>query len=441
MSDEIIKYSEEEKQDASEIIKKQRELLKKYGEDSSIFKRYMEESDEYMKKYDGKHEEIMKQLATKDKELEEQKERIEHLESLGSMIKTDVKTEDVHAVANAIFKKTWYDFAQKNEAEAFNYVKEMQRIIEFQGDNFPSELASFKYGLSNIKAAPDLLRTDIGEFGGFTVPISWSNRLREQIIEVSPARQFATVEQISGKTIMMPVRQGVPEAFFEGEAEESQSGIPNYTTNQLTPHRLAVTIPITWDMLNNNAYNISQRIMDDARKSFAAKEGKTFVVGDGVKKPLGFTQDNDVPIYSSFTATLTFDDVIKISGELKQGYNPWYYFNRRTLVYLRTLADQNDRFLWAGPFGDAAAGVPQTINGIPYSASFIDMDDFDVNDGYPILFADMKEFYTITDRQDMVIIRDEVTQKKKAVVEFEVMKWTHGQPVIKEAGILLKKIA
>ena len=118
-----------------------------------------------------------------------------------------------------------------------------------------------------------------------------------------------------------------------------------------------------------------------------------------------------------------------------------YAFNRRTLAYLRTLKDSNNRYLWSGPFGDAAAGSPATINGYRYTSDFIDMDDFDVDNGIPIIFADFMRFYCITDRTDMVMIRDEYTRKTEAIVEFTFMKWTDGQPVIKEAAILLRKIA
>jgi HK97 family phage major capsid protein len=429
----------EEADKMANIVDKIREKAEQFGTESAEFKSYMEKADKDLKELDEKHEALVSQIKAKEEQEKEFKARIEHLENLGAMVSNNKdKKENPHLVMNAIFKKNWHGFVEKYPQEADLYVKEMQGIVKALGDDTPSEIKSFQNTVLNYKAAPDLLRTDIGELGGYLVLPSWSSRLREQIVEFSAVRRYANVESISGKSIVMPIEQGVPISSYEGEAEEGGEGTPNYTSSTLTPHRLTVTVPITWDMLNNASYNISQRIMTTARKSFAQKEGEKFIEGNGIKEPLGFTQDAHVPIYTSATSTLSFDDAIGITGELKRGYNPMYFFNRKTLVYLRTLQDDVGRYLWNPAFGDAASGAPATINGYPYSADMIDMDDYNTATGIPILFADMKEFYTITDRTDVVVIRDEVSQKKKAIVEFTLMTWNHGQPVMHEAGILLK---
>ena len=126
---------------------------------------------------------------------------------------------------------------------------------------------------------------------------------------------------------------------------------------------------------------------------------------------------------------------------MKSGYNPMYFFNRRTLAYLRLLKDTaNGRYLW-NIDGNAAPGAMPVINGYRYSSEFIDMDDPDVDDGFPILFADFNQFYEVTDRTDIVIVRDEVTRKTERIIEIMMTKWNTMQPVMYEAGILVKKIA
>jgi HK97 family phage major capsid protein len=431
--------TKKEAEEMANIVEKIREKAEKYGTESAEFKSYMEKADKDLKELDEKHEALVAQIKEKEKEEKELKERIEHLENLGAIANNQKKEkQDPHFVMNAIFKKNWTGFAEKNPQDADLYMKEMGTVLKALGDDAPSEIKSFQNSVLQYKAANDLLRTDIGELGGYLVQPIWSNTLREQIVEYSAVRRYATVESISGKSIVMPIEQGVPISAYEGEAEEGGSGTPNYTSTTLTPHRLTVTVPITWDMLNNSSYNISQRIMNTARKSFAQKEGEKFIEGDGIKEPLGFTADADVPIYTTETSTLSFNDINSCSGELKRGYNPMWFFNRRTLSYLRNLQDDVGRYLWNPAFGDAASGAPATINGYPYSADMIDMDDYNTATGKPILFADMKEFYTIVDRTDIIVIRDELTQKKKAIIEFTLMTWNHGQPVIKEAGIILQ---
>ena len=165
-------------------------------------------------------------------------------------------------------------------------------------------------------------------------------------------------------------------------------------------------------------------------------------MGAGAAKvPLGFFNvDPNVPELDSATNVLAFDDLINLSGELKDGYNPIYSFSRKTLTYLRKLKDLQGRYIW-NIDGNGSAGAPVQINGFNYSSAFIENDAPTVADGFPILFADMKLFYQIVDRANTIIIRDEVTQKKKAMIEYTLMKWTSGMAKIPEAGIRLKKIA
>ena len=430
----------------NQIVRKQREIAEKFGIDSAEYKRYVEQSDAKMAEFDKKNDAQVKELAEQKNLSEQLKQRIENIESNAVSINgADQKEvrQNYHNIVNAITKKQWGKLVEEDEELAKSYFDQMASLST-EGKDFPTEAKQFQNlvaAYDGQKASPELLRTDIGEYGGFLVPNEWSNELLRQIIEVSPCRSFARVKTIGGKTLMQPVRQGVPRALWAGETESSQDSISNYTLEEMTPHRLTHTVPITWDMINDSGYNISEELMTDSRIAFAQAEGFACVKGDGVKKPLGFTVDPDVPNFNTATNTLTFDDMINITGELKSGYDPMYMFNRRTLAYLRTLSDNTGRYLWSGPFGDAASGAGATINGYRYSSAFIDMDDYDVDGGNPVLFSDFFRFYTILDRTDMMVIRDEVTRKREGIVEFTLMKWTEGKVVMKEAGVLMTKIA
>ena len=439
MSD-LATFTIQEKQEMSEIINGIRTKAEKYGIEAADFKRYSDNADKKLAELDAKNDKISKSLAEKENIEKELKDRIKHLETIGvnaNVIPVDTK-KDAHDVFNAIAKKRWAKLVEEKPALAHNFFKGLGDRDGDSPQDFPTEAKNFERRVREYKVNPDIIRTDIGEFGGFLTPIEWSNELLKQIIEYSPMRKYGRVKQISGKTLMQPIRQGVPTATWAGQTETGSDSISNYVLEEITPYRLTNTVPVTWDMMNDSKYNISEEIMADNAIAFAQAEGKAFVSGNAVKKPFGFTQDTNVPIFTTSTSTLTFDDIIKVTGQLKMGYNPMYFFNRRTLAYLRTLKDLNDRYLWSGPFGDAGAGAASTINGYRYSAEFIDMDDYNTSTGIPILFADMFKFYQITDRTDVIVIRDEYTRKKEAIVEFTLQKWTTGQVVVKEAGIILK---
>ena len=68
------------------------------------------------------------------------------------------------------------------------------------------------------------------------------------------------------------------------------------------------------------------------------------------------------------------------------------------------------------------------------------MDNYSVANGNAVLFADMKNFYQITDRTDVIMIRDEYTGAAQALVKFTLMKWTFGIAVMKEAGVLYQRL-
>lgn len=422
------------------IVDKQRELSEKYGTDSAEYKRYMENVDKKMEEFDKKNEEIVTRFAEEEKRNLELKERIQHLESLGAHIiqGDELKAKDIDAVMNAMLKNDWMAFVsdERNlqKAQAVYDSIKSQRYHDAQGAE------KFVRGLE-IKASTDLLRSDIGELGGYLCPPEYSAQLEKNIIEYSPIRRFARVKRTSSKVYKEPLRVGIPVASRPGEAREGGVSNSVYALEDYTPVRLTNTTAVTIEELSFNAYNLAQELILDNAEAFSVKEGQEFVNGTGVEEGLGFAVDPNVPELDTVTNTLSFDDLIRLSGELKSGYNPMYFFNRRTMAYLRQLKDAvNGRYLWSGPFGDAASPEAATINGYRYSSAFIDMDDYDVADGYPVLFADMIRFYQIVDRADVTIIRDEYTRKKEAIVEYTMNKWCFGKPKIKEAGIRLKKI-
>lgn len=435
--------SEDLKSEVKSIVDKIRELAETKGIDSAEYKRYVENSDVKMAEFDKKNDELVQKLETERKNVEEMKERVIHLEALASGAfnggGNDISAKDASQVMNALLKNSWTAFIGdgKNEAKARKVFDAMSKNNYHDVDG-AQKMVNF---LNQIKAAPDLLRSDIGELGGFLCPPEYASELDRTMTEYSPIRKYARVKKTASKTYKQPVRTGIPVASRPGEAGSSEKTTSIYTLEDFSPTRLTNTVPVTLDELAFNGYDLASELVKDNSEAFAVKEGQEFVTGTGIAQGLGFAVDPNVPQLSTATSTLTFDDIINMTGELKSGYNPMYLFNRRTLAYLRTIKDQNDRYLWSGPFGDAATGSPATINGYRYSSEFIDMDDYDVDNGFPILFADMLRFYQIVDRTDITIIRDEYSKKVEGIVEYTMNKWCVGKPLIKEAGIRLKKIA
>ncbi len=429
------------------IVKKQREIAEKQGTDSVEYKKFVDASDLKMKEFDTQNEVNVKAFAESKEKNEELIERVKHLELIGvsggvkAVTAEQLKSNNME-VTSAMLKgkAAWNSFlnSEGGETKAASMLSAMAKEDYSGLEGAEDMTAALKsYG---IKASPDVMRSDIGELGGFLCPPEFSAEMNKNIIERAPLRSMVRVKSIGSKSINEPLRTGIPVAEWEGELEKGGDSGNVYAQQEWNPARLTRSFAVSRDVLQSSQYDLIGDLISDMSIAFAVAEGKAFFNGNGVKKYQGWSTDKEVPEYSTATNTLSFDDLIQLSGQLKDGYDPMYTFNRKTLTYLRTLKDTQGRYIW-NPMGEGAVGAPLLINGYRYSSAFIENDAPTVADGFPILFADMKLFYQIVDRANMIMIRDELTMKKQAKIEYTLMKWTSGQAKIPEAGVRLKKIA
>jgi HK97 family phage major capsid protein len=146
-------------------------------------------------------------------------------------------------------------------------------------------------------------------------------------------------------------------------------------------------------MMVSAAFDIENEIASDVGESFAQGEGLNFVKGNGRKGPQGILNDTRVVGYTSgASGTITWDDFVTMSGQLKRGYEPWFYMNRRTLAAMQGLTSSIGVPIWQ----PVAGNQPASIWGFPYDSSFIDLDDSQTGSGAkPVLFADLWSGYEI----------------------------------------------
>jgi len=286
-----------------------------------------------------------------------------------------------------------------------------------------------------------LLRTDSAVDGGILVPTELDTQITKKIVEIDPIRGIARIRSISGKSMELAIRAKIPVATYEGEADSGDDSASAYESETVTPYRQTHTTPITKDMLMDAAFDMESEIAGDAAEAFAFGEGNGFVVGTGFKQPAGFIIDARTVAGARQGVGLTSgkifeDDVILLSGDLKVGYNPTYVMNRRSLAAIRVLKATTGAFLWmpglSGP-------VANTLNGFPYVLANSMPDE--ANSALAVAFGDFRRGYVIVDRTGMSVIRDEVTQKRKAIVEFTMNRWNTGLVVLPEAIKLLKLMA
>ena len=139
------------------------------------------------------------------------------------------------------------------------------------------------------------------------------------------------------------------------------------------------------------------------------------------------------PMVTAASGTIGGDDLLLLTGELVSAYDPMFAFNRQTLAFLRTLKGSDGHYLWQAGL---APNQPNTIAGEPYVV-MQDMPAIAAN-SMPVIYGDFTRGYVITDRTGMVMVRDEYSRKREAIVEITFHRWNTGQVVLPEAFKALK---
>ena len=183
-------------------------------------------------------------------------------------------------------------------------------------------------------------------------------------------------------------------------------------------------------MMVSSAFDLEQEIAFDVGESFGQGEGLNFVKGNGRKSPQGITSDGRVVSYTSTnSASIVWSDLASIAGEVKKGYQPWFFLNRKTLAYLQALTSSIGVPIWKPVAGDK----PAMIWGYPYDSRMIDLDDVRGSGAKPIVFGDLFRGYEIFDMVGINVVRDDLTRKKEAITEWTFRRYNTGRVTLPEA--------
>jgi HK97 family phage major capsid protein len=285
--------------------------------------------------------------------------------------------------------------------------------------------------------APDevrSLRVSEDTAGGYLAPDEFVAEVIRGIVEFSPVRQAARVGNTASGAVILPKRTGQPTAHWVDETEERQGTEPAYGQLEIPIHEMACYVDVSRRLLEDSAVNVEAEIAFDLAEEFGKLEGGSFVVGNGVKKPLGLLEAPGVAHTPTGNASTLGTDPADTLIDLKYAL-PAYYRNRAvwmmngaTLAEVSKLKDGDGRLLWQPSY---AEGQPETILGRPVIEA-PDMPDIGTA-AEPILFGDIASAYRIYDRVSLAIMRDPFTQAKVGQVRFHAYRRVGGGPVLAEA--------
>ena len=293
--------------------------------------------------------------------------------------------------------------------------------------------------------------TNSGADGGYAVPKVIDAMIEELIVNVSPIRQIADVQQISTPQFHKIVNiRGTASGWVAEADARTASNTPQIQDVQPTIGELYANAQATQQLLDDAFFNVEAWLADNISTEFARSEGAAFVSGNGSNKPTGFlagtiaaTDDASrafgslqyVPtgVAGDFAATNKADILFTLVSKLKAGYraNAGFVLSKSVLFELASLKDTNGRYLFDF---STVPNVPSSLLGYPVTEAE-DMPAKAAN-SYSIAFGDFKRGYLIVDRVGTRVIRDPFSNKP--YIGFYVTRRTGGAVVNSEAIKVVK---
>lgn len=258
--------------------------------------------------------------------------------------------------------------------------------------------------------------------GGYLAPVEWDRTITEKLVQVSPMRQIASVQTISGTGFRKLFQAAGFGSGWVGEtAARPQTSTPTFGHLDYTPGEIYANPAATQQMLDDAAINLEQWIANEVEGEFSYQEGLAFVAGDGVNKPRGFLTYatggsgaalhpwGAIPTTTVASATVITTDqlidmVYSLPGQASQ--NARFVANRNTLATIRKMKDGQGNYLWQPSFTE---GQPQNVLAYPVT-EMAAMPNIAAN-AMPIAFGDFRRGYLIVDRTGVRVLRDPYTNK------------------------------
>lgn len=290
--------------------------------------------------------------------------------------------------------------------------------------------AHFKKG--DVQAA---LNKGVAQEGGYLAPVEWDRTITDKLVLVSPMRQLAYVQPISGAGITKLFNLGGTASGWVGEtAARPQTNTSGFASLEFGWGELYANPAATQQLLDDSAINLESWLGGEVETEFAKQEGLAYVSGNGSNKPFGILTYIEgganaakhpfgaiKVLNSGAAAAITSDGIIDLIYDLPSAFtgNARFAMNRKTQGLVRKLKDGQGNYLWQPSM---VAGQPSTLGGFPLS-EVPDMPDA-VAGAAAVLFGDFKRTYTIYDRVGVRVLRDPYTNKP--FVQFYTTKRVGG---------------
>lgn len=293
--------------------------------------------------------------------------------------------------------------------------------------------------------------TNSGADGGYAVPKVIDTMIESLVVNISPIRSIANVQQISTSDFHKLVNlKGAASATATETGARGATNTPTLADIVITPYDIYANPQATQQMLDDVFFNAEAWLADELAEEFGRQEGNLFINGTGSNQPKGLlaptmaaTGDNSrafgtvqyVPtgVAGNWPASNPADILLTLAGSVKARYrnNASFVMPKSVLFAVAAFKDSSGRYIF-NPI--TAPNVPATLLGYPVVEAE-DMPAIAAN-AYSVIFGDIKRAYTIVDRIGTRVIRDPFSNKP--YIGFYTTKRVGGNVVNTEAYKTLK---
>jgi len=199
--------------------------------------------------------------------------------------------------------------------------------------------------------------------------------------------------------------------FWTGEGVKKTSTQPKFNLITQTLKKLAAIVPMTEEILEDSAINLTSLIAELFAEATAKEEDIQFFAGTG-SPWTGILNNGDVGQVTQASGgvdDITADDLLDLVDETPTGAlnGAKYYMHRTVFSKIRKLKDSQGNYIYQRPSGDQ----PGTIWNYPYELSdaFPTAADVETDDAY-VLFGNLKNAAVFGDKQQLrVKLLDQAT--------------------------------
>ena len=264
--------------------------------------------------------------------------------------------------------------------------------------------------------------------GGYLVPDSMEAQIVQTLAEENVMRRLATVIHMEDGERAVPVVRSMSEAQWLDENEAMEIGAAGFEAARLKPRKLGLTIPVSNELLADAGVDMATFLADSFARRIASGEEKAFLTGDGIKQPAGLLNSAQVGVTAAAPDALTADEIISLYYALDEQYRSKAVFlmHEDTAKALRTLKDENGRYLWR----EALGGEPDRLLGQPvYTSRFMPKPAAGAK---PIVFGDLSKYW-IADRGNRTLRRYGEVFALRDQTAFVMTERVDGKLIVPEA--------